>query len=191
VTLSFADFRALQSVVAQRFNIDAHTQKLNLTEAERQGLHTIPLAHNTVSEGDLVRIVGYLVSPKPHPNTGETVNCGLKGEKNNDIHITIAEYPEDSGYVGIVVEMIPQKRPKPWSSTKLKAVQLGGLPVLVVGQLFYDEKHFVNDDWHHPLGGQPQRMSLFEVHPVTSFLVCRALTTCQPDQSADWAPIGQ
>jgi hypothetical protein len=30
----------------------------------------------------------------------------------------------------------------------------------------------VNNDPNHPIGGQPKRVSLWEVHPITKFFVC-------------------
>jgi hypothetical protein len=36
----------------------------------------------------------------------------------------------------------------------------------------YDNKHSINDDEDNPMGGQPPRFSLWEVHPITEFEVC-------------------
>jgi hypothetical protein len=157
-TLTFADFLRLQSDVEHLFNIDSHTQTLTLLEADRAKLHNLPLASGSVSEGDLVQLMGYLVLPDAHPNTGEGVNCNLAGPENNDFHITVGpSLAANAGYQGIVVEMIPQQRPSEWSIQNLLRVEADKRPVLVVGQLFYDMKHKVNDDPAHKMQGQPVR----------------------------------
>ena len=70
--------------------------------------------------------------------------------------------------------MIPQGRNSGWTVKKLKRIAKEGRPVVIRGQLFYDNKHRVNDDPDEVLGGEPKRASLWEVHPVTEFFVCMA-----------------
>ena len=60
------------------------------------------------------------------------------------------------------------------------------LEVLVVGGLLYDNEHLVNDEAHHPKHGQPARLSLWEVHPITAFYVCAQAATCDPRQPGQW-----
>ena len=90
--------------------------------------------------------------------------------------------------------MIPQlPRPAGWDTGTLKHLHTLQLPVLVVGGLTYDNQHLVNNDAGNPKHGQPKRMSLWEIHPVTEFYVCVAANGCDPavhDQwitLADWA----
>jgi hypothetical protein len=190
-TLTFADFVELQKDVEQIFGIDSHNQTLTLEDSDRKKLHSLAVSNGTVSEGDLVQIVGFVVPPDPHPNTGETVNCYEKGAVNNDFHITLAgETTANSGFDGVVVEMIPQERPPEWSIANLSGVESQKRPVLVIGQLFYDMKHKVNDDPKHKKQGQPVRASLFEIHPISAFLVCRTTTTCRANSAGDWTPLG-
>jgi hypothetical protein len=67
------------------------------------------------------------------------------------------------------------------------------LQALLVGGLTYDNEHLVNKDRRNPIGGQPKRMSLWEIHPVTELYVCARADGCDPtipDQwtsLADWA----
>jgi len=63
------------------------------------------------------------------------------------------------------------------------------LQVLVRGQLMYDNKHVVNKDPQHD-NGQPKRFSLWEVHPVTEFYVCRR-TSCASDNLTQWELVGK
>ena len=138
-----------------------------------------------MGEGSRVRLVAFL-SGKPHPNTGESVNCNLKTEANNDIHISVTEKRNGSEFDGIVVEDDSAGWPDNWTSQNLQA--LHGKVLLIEGALLYDNKHFVNADESNPLGGQPKRFSLWEIHPITSLKVCKktAASQCDPDQASDW-----
>jgi hypothetical protein len=133
-----------------------------------------------------VRLVAFLSDGTPHPNTGESVNCNLKKEPNNDIHISVAETKNASEFEGIVVEMIPQDRPENWTSTEVDT--LHGKVLLIEGGLFYDNLHFANSDANNPMGGQPPRFSLWEIHPITSLKVCKKNTAsqCDPNRASDW-----
>lgn len=63
------------------------------------------------------------------------------------------------------------------------------LPVLVVGGLTYDNEHLVNGDSKHPKQGQPKRMSLWEIHPITEFFVCVNSDGCDPSEQDAWIPL--
>jgi len=56
---------------------------------------------------------------------------------------------------------------------------------LTVGGLTYDNEHLVNADAAHNNQGQPARMSLWEIHPVTEFFVCDS-GSCDPARHSDW-----
>jgi hypothetical protein len=60
--------------------------------------------------------------------------------------------------------------------------------LLIEGALLYDNMHVTNGDANNPLGGQPKRFSLWEIHPITSVKVCKkaASSQCDPDRPADW-----
>ena len=118
-----------------------------------------------------MRLVAFLSKGKPHANSGELVNCNLKSEANNDIHVSVTEKKNGSEFEGIVVEMIPQDRPANWTSSKVG--KLRGKVLLIEGGLFYDNLHFTNGDEDNPMPGQPKRFSLWEIHPVTSVKVCK------------------
>jgi hypothetical protein len=183
--LDFDDFQGLQNQADKLVG-----QKGNLDPTQRAKLHGLQVKSGTVSEGDLVQITGFLI-PTPHPNTGESVNCNLKGARNNDFHIPFAADPEDPDVDGIVVEMIPQNRPPDWNLTALKNLQQQRQQVLVVGQLLYDNEHNVNTD-PDSSSTDPKRFSLFEVHPITQFLVCKSANNqCNPAQPDQWQPLGK
>jgi hypothetical protein len=185
VPLTFDDFASLQqqadSLVGENHELSAD---------QRAQLAGLSVGAGQVSEGDLVTLAGYLVGT-PHPNTGESVNCNLKGESNNDFHIPLSNDPANTDFRGIVVEMIPQSRDLSWTLANLTQTETNGQLVLVSGALFYDNLHVVNGDGANPRKGQPHRFSLWEIHPVTAVAVCaKSDNSCDPAQPADWVPLG-
>jgi hypothetical protein len=146
----------------------------------------------TASEKRLVRLSGFIASGplKPRPSGGESVNCRFTGPEQNDFHITIVPRRADTEHRGVVVEMIPQGRPRGWTTEKLNDVLDQGRRVLVVGGLFYDNLHVVNDDPSNEIARQPRRFSLWEIHPITEFYVCeRPRNACNADRISDWTPL--
>ncbi len=167
--LTFQDFEKLQQLADERVGQDR-----SLTAWDRGQLHNLPLsATKSVSEGELLELRGFVVmdSPRPKPSGPESVNCRLPGPENNDIHIPIVENSQDEEFSAIVVEMIPQGRPKAWNSKPLKRASRDERPVIIRGHLFYDNKHQVNGDSERD-NGQPKRFTLWEIHPVSEFWVC-------------------
>lgn len=178
VVLTFEDLAKLQDQASELVG-----QRVELDKEQRATLRNLDVAAGTVSEGDLVEIAGFLTGlpRRPGPSGAEKVNCRLTGVANNDFHIPLVRNPKDSEFEGIVVEMIPQNRPEGWTSTKLKKIAKDERLVVVRGQLFYDNPHVVNDDPDEDKHGQPKRMSLWEVHPVTELFVCMTANKhCNP-----------
>jgi hypothetical protein len=175
VRLTLDDVERLQSQADQVVG-----QKVALDQAARARLQDLDLksSDELVSEGDLVEVVGYVIGlpHRPKASGPESVNCRLPGPDNNDYHIPLARHPEDTEFEGIVVEMIPQDRPDGWTTGKLRKVAREGRPVVVRGQLFYDNKHEVNDDPEAVKSGEPKRFALWEVHPITEVHVCVTAT---------------
>jgi len=189
--LTLNDFEALQQEADDRL---ATSQKVDLTASDRAKLKGISVHSGaTVGEGALVEVQGFVVGLPNHPaanKSGESVNCRLKGVQNNDFHIPIARRWTHSEYQAIVVEMVPQDRPDRWSLDRLHAVAEQGRQVRARGGLFYDNEHFVNDDEEHPRGSEPKRFSLWEVHPITEFWVCKTPKKACDASSADlWQKI--
>lgn len=183
-TLSFDDFAQLQR------QADALVSQgpSDISIEQRAALSGLKVSGGTVSEGDLVRAVGYIAKGDQglHVNgAGESVNCNLKHKSDNDFHIPLVDAAGDSEFKGIVVEMNPQKRPLVWTIDTLKEIQAQGAQVWVEGGLSYDNVHYVNADPDNPLKDEPDRMSLWEIHPITKFLVCRK-DHCDPSKETDW-----
>jgi hypothetical protein len=179
--VTFETFSQLQAAARERVD-----EGVDIAPSDRDKIKQIDTAEGQVGEGSRVRLVAFLSEGKPHPNTGESVNCNLKTEANNDIHISVTEKRNGSEFDGIVVEMIPQDRPDNWTSANLEALR--GKVLLIEGALLYDNMHFVNADENNPLGGQPKRFSLWEIHPITSLKLCKktAVGQCDPDRASDW-----
>jgi hypothetical protein len=185
--ISFSDLKDLQAGVDQKFAngpilikgtkvSSYHNMKATPRKIILSGLRT---ASGNFSEGDFVELVGFIAATKlpPHPNTGESVNCNLKDEPSNDYHINITPAKNGDETEGIVVEMIPQspnRKSKDWNLDKLKKVQTDQLPVKIQGQLFFDSEHKPNTRKSGKAGGNPRRFSLWEIHPISSFLVCQS-----------------
>jgi hypothetical protein len=180
-TLTFETFSQLQSAAVELVD-----QAVEIPPAERDKIKSIETDAGTVGEGSRVRLVAFLSEGTPHANSGESVNCNLKSEANNDIHISVTETKNGSEFEGIVVEMIPQDRPAKWTSNNVD--KLRGKVLLIEGGLFYDNLHFANGDASNPIDGQPKRFSLWEIHPVTSVKVCKKkrVNQCDPDRASDW-----
>ena len=180
-TLTFDAFSQLQTAA-----VDLVDQSVKIPPAERDKIKSIETTEGTVGEGSRVRLVAFLSEGTPHANTGESVNCNLKKEPNNDIHISVTEAKNGSEFEGIVVEMIPQDRPENWTTSGVAALR--GKVLLIEGALFYDNLHFANGDANNPIGGQPPRFSLWEIHPITSLKVCKKTTVsqCDPNRASDW-----
>jgi hypothetical protein len=181
VTLTFDTFSQLQNAAVELVD-----QGAPIEAADREKIKSIETTEGMVGEGSRVRLVAFLSEGSPHANTGESVNCNLKTEAKNDIHISVTEKKNASEFEGIVVEMIPQDRPANWTSGNLEGLR--GKVLLFEGGLFYDNFHFINADENNPLSGQPKRFSLWEIHPVTSLKVCKKakVSDCDPDRPSDW-----
>lgn len=142
-----------------------------------------------LGEGKKVQFFGYVLEAKA--SGAENVNCNLSGSENADFHINVADGPGRTPYKSIVVEMIPQERDAGWTVAKLNAAARKRLPIVVVGQLFYDNKHLVRDGKpENERRNQSKRLSLWEVHPVSEFWVC-AEGGCEPADDDGWVALAE
>jgi hypothetical protein len=182
--LAFTDFFELQQQADGRVN-SGTTVKVSATDRAAK-LRGLTAGAQTVGEGDLVSVTGFIVG-RSSANAGESANCYLTGAGNNDFEFSIAPAAKATAYEGIVGEMIPQNRPKEWTLNRLHKVSSDGRQVLVEGQLMFDTRHRPN-----PKKGtnhESPRFSTWEIHPVTSVLVCRTGATCDPAHADEWQPL--
>jgi len=184
VILTFDDYAHLQEQADERVG-------QGLPELDQEGhakLGALTTASGTVAEGALVRTYGYIAKGGPglHINAhGESVNCNLKGKSDNDFHIPLVGHAGDGESAGIVVEMIPQQRADNWRMEALEKARDEGREAWVEGALYYDKEHYVSADADNPLKDDPNRGALWEIHPITKFLVCRK-DKCARDREEDW-----
>jgi hypothetical protein len=106
-----------------------------------------------LGEGKTVAFVGFVLEAthsnvdKNDPLTkgnGESVQCNLLGCAFNDIHITLAEDPNEASLCRtIVAEIIPHYRPAAWDlfDSPDYTAFLKTHPVKITGQLFFDGSH--------------------------------------------------
>ena len=155
-------------------------------------------------EGKVVVFEGYVFEGRQESK--ETVNCEDKGvpaaDGSHDIHISLlAQQPttnpdatdaagklaaEKEECTGIVAEMIPHHRPGEWTSCNVNDAAQKKLRVRVTGQQFYDGSHEPCKNGM-PVGKNPKRVALWEIHPIYKFEVCPS-GNCT---SSGWQPLVQ
>ncbi len=181
VSLEFTDLASLQEQADARVKSGRDASP---SAKDRAKLRDLAVSGKRFSEGDLVSVRGFVVG-KASANPGESANCYLKGPSNNDFEFTIVATPKAVAYEGIVGEMIPQDRSKAWTLARLHKVAADGRQVLVVGQLMFDTRHVPNPK--RGTNHESPRVSTWEIHPTTKFLVCqRADNSCDPSHEDQW-----
>jgi hypothetical protein len=181
-SMKIASFATLQKKAD-----DLVGQGASLTPEDRATISNLKVGNGTTGEGHQVVVIGYLVGD-PHPNTGESVNCNLPGPDNNDIHIPFADSPDKTPFQAIVIEAVPQGRNAGWTRAQMLKVLNAKQRVMITGQLFYDSAHRVRTNDNPSLKNQPQRFSLWEIHPVNEFLVCTK-SKCSPNDLSQWTKL--
>ncbi len=158
-------------------------------------------ALQTLGEGKVIRVKAYLIEAHhADVGSGESVNCNGKSEEENDIHIALGSQPHSKECDSVTAEISPHYRPATWNeighfetfdrSTQKYVVNRGlaarlqAHPYRITGQLFFDASHPPCPCGTASCG--PLRASLWEIHPVYEIEVCRAGTSCNEAQDADW-----
>lgn len=145
-----------------------------------------------IAEGSYVVFVGKML--ENHATGGESVNCGLPGVRNYDIHIALVGQGETNPCKSVTAEIIPHYRPDSWYKTYYKGTydELQAHPWRVKGQMFFDGSHRPCND---PLRSSrdPLRRSSWEIHPVYSIDICENTTVagCKADDGSKWTPLDE
>ena len=161
-----------------------------------------------LGEGQTVTFVGFVLDAG-HSNVdnndpltkgnGESVQCNLLGCAYNDIHITLAEDPQEKSRCRtIVAEIIPHYRPPVWDlfDSPDYASFLKTHPVKISGQLFFDGSHVACTS-EGKAGFNPitkhadfERLALWEIHPIYAIDICKHTnkSQCSADDSSAWFP---
>lgn len=195
VFLTYHDFRQMQKRADQRrdggetnFNFGNRQNPIRDRSKLRNFFETE--GGETVGEGMVVRHVGFLAEARKARigTSGESVNCKLTERDENDIHIDIVQTPGANPCRSVTAEMIPHFRPETWTTTNLNRIRDERIPVRVTGHLFFDSSHKPCDGLESPGPGHPLRVSIWEIHPVYRFEVCRrtSLAQCRHDDNSVW-----
>jgi hypothetical protein len=164
-----------------------------------------------LGEGQTVTFVGFVLDAR-HSNVdnndplnkgnGESVQCDLLGCAYNDIHITLAEKPDESALCNTAVaEIVPHYRPPAWNL--FDSPDYAGFfkthAVKISGQLFFDGSHVPCTSGK--AGFNPardnakdfERLALWEIHPIYAIDVCKHTkkSQCRPDDSSAWIPFSR
>ena len=157
-----------------------------------------------LGEGEAVVLAGVLYYAKPGGQ--ESSNCLLQGPDDIDFHIGIGPpgplvaklapgtklTPEDHHLMtttSVIVEMTPHWRAAHQPGWTLDLVQKAvGRQVRLTGQLLADNEHHEPKDDCAQTGASPKcwRASIWELHPVTGFAVCRAASCPEDGSGGDW-----
>lgn len=187
-TLQFGDYAALETAAEHKVGVLEKKADGHYTPpADRSVLRdVVTLRGETIGEGDVVRLVAFVDRARySDVDKGESVNCHLTGDPNSDVHIPLIEKKGDAECTSVTAEISPHFRPSAWTAKNLNAVTV---PVRITGQLFFDASH-------KPCSGDkvenPQRRSVWEIHPVYGVDVCKNAGSCDPAVDADWVPLDQ
>jgi hypothetical protein len=165
-----------------------------------------------LGEGNIHTVIAYLYFAEDTSkgtatvaSHSETANCRLPGANTFDYHLGLgfdsalaasarSTHPKPGAPAftklekqSVVAEMTPYTRHPKWTFARVNALQ--GQQVKVVGQLMVDNIHFnKNDDCHFsPAQAKCWRSTVWEIHPVTQFYVCKASGGCTASSPAgDW-----
>lgn len=191
VAITYDDFKGLQKTA------DDNDLKKGLKTSRDSLINIFPSAGGPkIGEGTLVQFVTFLLQAR-HSNVGkgkgENVNCKLTQEDDNDIHIELTmdrSVDEPDPCDGVTAEMSPHFRPAEWS--RLVELDKFDRPVRITGPLFYDDSHTPCHDGVRP---NPKRISVWEIHPVYQFEVCKAkakdLKACDVKDNSVWVALDQ
>jgi len=112
-------------------------------------------AFASLGEGKRVQLMAYALSAHfADVMTGENVTCHLRGQANNDIHLSLSPRPGAALCESITAEISPHFRPAAWEGLVVQG--LPNRPLRVTGQLFFDDQHVPCHDGR----GAPARMSV-------------------------------
>src|SRR5882724_2092487 len=165
-----------------------------------------------LGEGNIHTVIAYLYFAEDTskgtakvPSFAETCNCRIKAASAFDYHLGLGfdsalaakartTHPKQGSVLftklekhSVVAEMTPFTRHAKWTFSRVNALQ--GKQVKVVGQLMVDNIHFNTKDDCSVSKSLPGcwRSTVWEIHPVTQFYVCKATGGCTTSTPAsDW-----
>ena len=183
VVLTFDVYPALQAAGEKALGGPHYVPPLDRTPLQK----LFPLNGQTIGEGTVVTLAGYV--EKAHysdVSEGEGVNCNLKHDADNDIHIPIVATSGANECTSVTAEISPHARPEAWTPSNLDKPSV---PLRFTGQLFFDAEHRPCNAEGKASGAK--RVSVWEIHPVYGVDVCTAAEASQCDAGNDkvWTPL--
>jgi hypothetical protein len=180
VSIVTDDLVKLQDAVSQK---GVHFGRGHLPKDRGALTDLVDASGTKIGEGKIVSLVGYIVDAHyADVESGESVNCNTPGKENNDIHFNVSPTPVTLPKVRKeatpllckmgTAEILPHFRPKAWELPTLLDLEKNNRPVRITGQLFFDGSHKPCVNGVPTPGGNPARVSLWEIHPVYSLEVC-------------------
>jgi hypothetical protein len=140
-----------------------------------------------IGEGTVVTLVAFVDRARySDVDTGESVNCDLHGDADNDVHIPLLQTAGDSDEChSVTAEISPHYRPDAWTPENLNKIKN---PVRMTGQLFFDASH---KPCSATMKEEPLRQSVWEIHPIYSVDVCvnSSISACDPNTAKNWTPL--
>jgi len=155
--------------------------------SSRTALHNLyTVGGKKIGEGTLVSLVAYVESAHySDVDDGESVNCDLTGDQNNDIHIPLVTTAGADECTSLTAEISPHDRPSVWTASN---VNKPAVPLRFTGQLLFDAEH-------KPCRGttveEPKRQSVWEIHPVYAIDVCvlSDASSCNAGDDKAWVAL--
>jgi hypothetical protein len=188
VNVAFDDLRQLQNEAAGSVTFGGDNKLPN----DRSLLHSFSFkGGGTIGEGKVVRIAAFVIDAH-YSNVGigkgESVNCKLPNEEDNDIHIVLGEKSNrDAPCSSVTAEMSPHFRPVVWTPDALN--QHNQHLFRFTGQLFFDASHSPCTASSEP---NPKRSTLWEIHPVYEVDICiDPENKCTVDKDLNWEPLSE
>jgi hypothetical protein len=182
VSIKYEDFTNLQTVAD---NVEGLRAKLKSSRDDLIGILS-SAGKPKLGEGTLVRFATFLLEAHfSNVGSGENVNCKLKPKESNDIHILLTKDPADKEPCNsVTAEMSPHFRPEAWNELVHRNFEN---PVRLTGPLFFDDSHQPCRDGK----GSPKRISIWEIHPIYQFDVCKnkTLAACDVNTDSVWTPL--
>lgn len=181
VVLTFDIYPGLQAAAEKLLGVN-YTPPL-----DRSGLRNLyTWKGKKIGEGTLVTVVAFV--EKAHYSdveTGESVNCNLKGDAVNDIHVPLVTTAGQDECQSVTAEMSPHFRPAAWTAS---AVNKSKNPMRFTGQLMFDAEH---RPCKNGKASGPKRQSVWEIHPVYAVDVCvnSTIAKCDPAVAKNWTPL--
>jgi len=161
----------------------------NRLPKDRSVLRNLPTKAGSLSEGDVVRLVAFVVDAHgSNLSKRESVNCKQGGAENNDIHIVLGQNSnQDDECSSVTAEMSPHFRPDTWTPDTLN--QHNAHLYRFTGQLFFDASH---SPCNGSSGRPPKRSSIWELHPVYAVDICTDKNNnCKVDSDENWISLAE